>query len=137
MIILKDTKLKVASADNIAGLLQKWLTGLDDIDRNKEHFFTVLFDARNKLKVVDVVTVGIINASLVHPREVYKRAILESAVWLIIAHNHPSEDSEPSNEDIKVTERLVDAGKLIGIELHDHIILGSKSYYSFREKGMI
>jgi DNA repair protein RadC len=137
MIILKDANLKVTSAVNVANLLQNWLLSLDDVDRDKEHFFTVLFDTRNNLKAVDVISVGTINASLVHPREVYKRAILESAVWLIIAHNHPSGDNEPSEEDLKVTERLVDAGKILGIELLDHIILGSKPYYSFREKGIM
>jgi len=137
MIILKDANLKVASSDNVAALLQKWIAELDEVDRNKEYFFTVLFDTRNKLKVVDVISVGTVNASLVHPREVYKRAILESAVWLLIAHNHPSGNSEPSNEDLKVTERIVNAGGIIGIELQDHIILGSGQYYSFRENGMM
>ncbi len=84
----------------------------------------------------DLITVGILNASLVHPREVYRRAIKEGASTIILAHNHPSGNSEPSEEDKEITTRLIEAGKIIGIELVDHVIIGDK-YMSFRESHLI
>jgi DNA repair protein RadC len=83
------------------------------------------------------VTRGIANKSLVHPREVFREAIRENACAVVLAHNHPSGDPEPSLEDIRITNRLVDAGKIIGIQVLDHIILGSERHYSFADDGML
>lgn len=133
MVILKDADVKIDKPEAIVNLLENWLDNLDEVDRDKEHFFTVILDARNKIKAVEVVTIGLINSSLVHPREVFRRSILESAVSIIIAHNHPSGDCQPSDEDIRVTDKMVNAGNMLGIELFDHIILGGRSFYSFRQ----
>lgn len=137
MIILKDTAIVVEQPGPVVTELQDWLASLDEADRLKEHFFVVLLDARSKVKLIDVVSVGTINASLVHPREVFIRAIAESASSLLIVHNHPSGDHEPSDADISVTRRLAEAGTLVGIELIDHLILTTCSYYSFRERGKL
>ena len=83
------------------------------------------------------VSVGILDSSLVHPREVFKDAILASAASMIVAHNHPSGDPTPSNEDKRVTLRLAEAGQLLGIELLDHIILGDNRWVSLKERGVI
>ena len=83
------------------------------------------------------ITTGIVNASLVHPREVFKKAISKNATSLILAHNHPSGDPMPSNEDKLITKRLVEAGEIIGIGIIDHIIIGDGSYLSFKEMGML
>ena len=101
-----------------------------------ESFYIFTLDTKNKVSGIFEVSRGTINASIVHPREVYKRAILQSANAIILLHNHPSGDTRPSNEDIAITNRLVECGKLIGIEVLDHIIIGD-SYYSFKAEDKI
>lgn len=102
----------------------------------KEHFVLMCLDTRNNL-IVDDVSIGILNASLVHPREMFKRAILNSSSHVVIAHNHPSGDPSPSKEDIETTKRLIEAGKIIGIALTDHIIVAANDFVSLRAKGFI
>lgn len=102
----------------------------------KEHFTILCLDTRNKL-IVDEISIGILNASLVHPREVFNQAIISHASHVIVAHNHPSGDPSPSKEDIVTTNRLKDAGKILGISVIDHIIVTRDSYFSLKEKGLI
>jgi len=103
----------------------------------KEHFLVLSFDTRNKLIGIDTVAVGTLTASLVHPRETFDAAIRRHASHIIVAHNHPSNDNEPSQEDIETTRRLAQAGKILGIELVDHIIVSSLGFLSFREKQLL
>lgn len=100
----------------------------------KEHFVILYFDTKNKL-IVDEISVGTLNASLVHPREVFSKAITNHASHVVIAHNHPSGDSTPSNDDINTTKRLVEVGKLLGITVLDHIIVSKNIFYSLKEKN--
>jgi len=93
----------------------------------KEHFVVLFFDTKNNL-IVDDVSVGTLNASLVHPREVFKKAIQHSASHVVVAHNHPSGDSTPSQEDIETTKRLADAGKILGITVVDHLVITKNNY---------
>ncbi len=102
----------------------------------KEHFTVLCFDTRNNL-IVSNVSVGTLNASLVHPREVFNQAILSHASYVIVAHNHPSGDQTPSPEDINTTKRLIEAGKILGIELVDHIIVTKNKYVSLKELGIL
>ena len=102
-------------------------------EEDRENFLVISLDTKNH---INGISTGTLNSSLVHPREVFKMAILNNSNSIIIAHNHPSGDTEPSNEDIKVTDRLVECGKILGIEVLDHIIVG-EGYYSFKEKGKI
>lgn len=102
----------------------------------KEYFIIIFFDTRNNL-IVDDVSVGTLNASLVHPREVFKRAILNNASHVVIAHNHPSGDPTPSGEDIITTNRLIEAGKILGISIIDHMVVCENSYISLKESGRI
>ena len=100
---------------------------------NHEVFKTVLLNTKNEI-ISDIdVSSGTLNSSLVHPREVFKYAIKKSANKVILMHNHPSGCTKPSNEDINITKRLVECGKIIGIEVIDHIIIGDGSYFSFKE----
>jgi DNA repair protein RadC len=110
---------------------------LGDVDR--EHFLVAMLDQKNKVIGINTVSVGSLTASVVHPREVMKPAILTNAAALICAHNHPSGAPQPSREDRALTARLVDVGKLHGIALLDHIILGdgSEAYYSFADEGVL
>lgn len=102
----------------------------------RENFVILYLDARNKL-IVDKVSIGTLNASLVHPREIFKDAIRANAAQLIVAHNHPSGDPEPSPEDIALTRRIDEAAKIIGIELLDHVIVTSSGYTSLKELELI
>lgn len=111
---------------------------LKDIrDLKKEHFVILFLDSRSQEIKRETISVGTLNASLVHPREVFEPAIKCNAAQIIIAHNHPSGDPEPSNEDIEITKRLVKAGELLGIELLDHVIVAGKAFLSLREKNLI
>ena len=107
-------------------------------DLDRETFGILLLDARHQVTALHVVSVGSLNGSIVHPREVFKAAILGNAAALILFHNHPSGDLTPSAEDRAITRRLMEAGKLIGISVLDHLILGDRgAYASFQEKGWI
>jgi len=106
-------------------------------DRKQEHFICVSINGANEVINVRVITIGLINKSHVHPREVFADVIADRASALIIAHNHPAGDLAPSKEDKAVTTQIKEAGKLLGINLLDHIIFNSKSYYSFVEHGAL
>lgn len=103
----------------------------------KEHFLVVSFNVRNKVIGIDTVTVGTLNASIVHPRETFDTAIRRHASHIILAHNHPSNDTEPSSQDLAITNRLAQAGKILGIELVDHIIVGQSGFLSFKERQLL
>lgn len=105
-------------------------------NEKKEHFIILCLDTHSNLIVEDV-SVGILNASLVHPREVFKKAILNNSSHVVVAHNHPSGDPTPSQEDIATTKRLTEAGNILGISVVDHIIVTQKSYASFKEEGLL
>ena len=104
---------------------------------DRENFNVVMLNTKNHVLGVEVISVGSLNASLVHPRELFKRAILKSAAGVILVHNHPSGDPQPSEEDKLVTCRMVEAGKIIGIEVLDHIIIGDGRFASLREQGFM
>ncbi len=106
-------------------------------DKAKEHFKLIILNTRNKIITITGVSTGTLSASLVHPREVFRDAIRHSASSVILVHNHPSGDPDPSDEDMRITRRLVDAGRIIGIDVLDHIIIGKDTYRSFKEKGLI
>lgn len=103
----------------------------------KEHFITLHLDGKNRIVCFDRVSVGSLNQSIVHPREVFRGAILSSAAAIIMLHNHPSGDPTPSPEDRAITKRLTEAGDLIGIRILDHVIVGDGQYLSFAERGML
>lgn len=103
----------------------------------KEHFLAVHLSTRHVPSLLEVVSIGTLNASLVHPREVFRRAIQEGSASLILVHNHPSGDPSPSADDIEITSRLVKVGELVGIEVLDHVILAAERYFSFREEGLL
>jgi DNA repair protein RadC len=105
-------------------------------DKKKEYFLAVLLDTRNQLIKVAEISVGSLDSSIVHPREVFKEAISASAAAVIFVHNHPSGDTEASEDDVKLTKRLDEAGEIIGIEVLDHIIIGGKNHASLKRLGL-
>jgi DNA repair protein RadC len=114
---------------------------VDMADLAQESFHVLLLNTKNRLISRCLISLGTINASLVSPREVFRQAVVESAVALIIVHNHPSGDSSPSAEDVRITRQLIEAGNILGIAVMDHVIIGRKSetqpgYFSIRESGI-
>lgn len=119
----------------VAPMLREWLATRDEFDREKEHLFAMHLGARYAIRAIEVVTMGIADATIAHPRELFRRAIALGSVYLVIAHNHTSGKCEPSPHDLKETARLVKAGKIIGIPLLDHIIFTDTDYYSFHHNN--
>jgi DNA repair protein RadC len=104
---------------------------------DREHFRVMYLDRKGGLLVMEDVSVGGLHSSIVHPREVFKTAVKKSAASMILIHNHPSGDPTPSREDIDITNRLIEAGKLMGIEVLDHVIIGDNTYCSLKARGLI
>ncbi len=128
--------LKGKKANLILSPKDVW-ENLKDIRNNKkEHFVVFYLDARNQEIKKETISVGTLNASLVHPREVFEPAIIHSAAQIIVAHNHPSGSSKPSNDDLEVTKRLKEAGRILGIEVMDHVIVTNDSFFSMKEENV-
>lgn len=125
-------KISLNSPDSVANYLYDYYRHID-----REEFIVILLDTKNKIIRVETVSTGTLNKSIVHPRDVFRRAISYNANSVILAHNHPSGDPEPSREDLDITSRLIDVGKLIGINVLDHIVVGLNRYVSIREKNLI
>lgn len=106
-------------------------------DRDKEQVWVVLLNQRSKIKAIVQVSVGCMTSSVIHPREVFRPALMHMASAVVLVHNHPSGDPTPSVEDHQVTTRLVEAGVVLGIRLVDHVVLGHQQYRSFKDEGWI
>lgn len=137
MLIREHNNKVVTCSEDIAPIFRVILDTLDAVDREKEHFYNICLDAKNKIKLIDCVSVGSLTASIVHPRECFRRAIIEGAAGIILGHNHPSGDPHPSKEDIEITARLKEAGNILGIKVLDHIIIGDKHHVSLSEMGYL
>lgn len=122
----------VSSPKDVAFYMMKEMNNL-----KKEYFKIIMLNTKNMIISIKDVSIGSLNSSIVHPREVFVEAIKNSSAAVILCHNHPSGDCTPSKEDIVVTKRLKECGDLIGIEVLDHIIIGRKNFISFKEKGFV
>ena len=124
-------RAKITTPNHIVPFVQNYAIS------QKEHFLTITLDGGNQIIKIHVVSVGTLNCSLIHPREVFVEAIRENASSIILCHNHPSGNCEPSKDDIYTTNLLAEASKIIGIEILDHIIVGFDSYFSFVENDLV
>ncbi|WMJ75883.1 MULTISPECIES: RadC family protein [unclassified Sedimentibacter] len=129
---LKIEKIKISSPSDVAILLMEEMRYY-----RKEYFKIILLDTKNNIKKISDISIGSLNSSIVHPREVFLEAVISSSSAIILAHNHPSGETEPSREDISLTNRLDECGKLLGIKVLDHIIIGDGTFYSFKEEGLL
>jgi len=125
-------KILLASSKAVADYLQKKLGR-----EKKEYFYGLYLNSRNKLIHEEIISLGTLTTNLVHPREVFQPAIKFSAAAIILSHNHPSGDPEPSEDDIKITQQLIKVSKIINIEILDHIIIGKNKYVSLKDKRLI
>lgn len=135
--LVRDGSVKVADKRADSPMVAVDILRVHIGDADREHFVAIFVDARSMVIGVNTVSVGTLSASLVHPRELFKPAILLGAAAIVAGHNHPSGDHLPSQEDKETTKRLVRAGEVLGIPLLDHVIIGSPGYFSFREAGLL
>jgi len=126
-----DKKPVVKTPEDVVSLIQNKLKG-----KKKEYFLVLCLDTRGKLIKTSEVSVGSLDSSIVHPREVFKEALTASAASVIFVHNHPSGEPEPSEDDIKLTRRLADAGNILGIDVLDHVITGDNNFKSLKREGL-
>ena len=127
--LIKDT-VKITGAQDVMPLLA------DIVDKKQEHFVCISLNGAHEVIEKRIVTIGLVDRSQVHPREVYADVISDRAAAVIFAHNHPSGDLKPSNSDLKIHEQLTEAGKILGLRILDHIIVTKKGYFSFQEAGL-
>lgn len=127
-----DKRPKINSMDDVVQAVKPMIA-----DSNKEFFMALYLNTKNGVLKQEVISIGSLNANIVHPREIFKTACMISASSIIVAHNHPSGDPLPSREDIEITKKLHEAGKMMGIELLDHVIIGYDRNYGFKESGLI
>ena len=130
--LLKDKKAQIFLTPK-----EIWEELKDLKNHKKEHFVIFYLDSRNQEIKRETISIGSLNANLVHPREVFEPAIRNLAAQIILAHNHPSGDPEPSEDDLEITKRLVESGKILGIEVIDHIIIAKNDFFSFKERKLI
>lgn len=123
-------RVYLVGPEDVADLFLAEMSVLD-----REHFRAILLDTKNRIIGLRTVSIGSLNSSVVHAREVFKAAVAESAQAIVLVHNHPSGSPEPSPEDLAVTARLAEAGRILGIEVVDHVVLGSQGFVSLRELG--
>ena len=135
MVLLRHSKIKIGEATDVAKVFQDLLSLEDKIDRDKEHFYVMHVDARQQVNLVELVAIGTLTHAEVHPRETYRRAVIEGSHSIIVAHNHPTGDVMPSEADIKATQQLHKAGEILQILLLDHIIFTAQgdTFFSFKD----
>jgi len=126
-----DEKPLVKTPEDVANLVKSRLKG-----KKKEHFLALLLNTRNQLIKVSEISVGSLDTSIVHPREVFKEAISASAASVVFVHNHPSGDCTASEDDVELNKRLAQTGEIVGIDVLDHIIIGDKNYLSLKREGL-
>ncbi|MFH2033070.1 MAG: JAB domain-containing protein [Bacteroidota bacterium] len=137
MIIKEFSKRQINSSRDVAELCSKILRAEESFDQDKEHFWGIGLDSQNKIKYLELITLGLLNQGMAHARELFRLAIMTPVVSVIICHNHPAGNVAPSPEDKEITRKIVEAGKIIGIQLLDHVIIGKSGHYSFSDDGLI
>ena len=128
----EDAKPKINSPEDVYRMLYPQLR-----EEKREFFICLYLDTKNQVISKETISIGSLNANIVHPREVFKAALLASAAHMIVVHNHPSGDPTPSREDIEITKKLVETGSIMGIDVLDHVIIGDGRHFSLKEAGHI
>jgi DNA repair protein RadC len=136
-MIVSRERVRLSNSTETAQHLIKILSRADPLDREREQFWAILLNTRNVVISVEMVAIGTVNACFIHPREVFRRAILNNACAVILGHNHPSGDMKPSEEDMSLTRRVCEAGKVVGIRVLDHVIVSDEGSFSFLDSGMM
>lgn len=132
---IKHNKEKITRATDIATIMRGILNYDSEADQEKEHFWVIGLNTNNRIIYIELSALGILDEAPVHPRETYRLAIVKGVKSIIVIHNHPSGNKNPSEQDITLTKRLAGAGDILGIRLLDHIIIADDGYCSLREEG--
>ena len=130
-------KVKILCSDDIYGIMQRVLLRENKIDRNREHFWTISLDNVHKILNIELVSLGTVNETLIAPMEVFSVPLQKRAVKLILIHNHPSGEIQPSEVDKDITDRLIQVGRIMHLPVLDHLIITEKTYYSFADSGLL
>lgn len=137
MIIRENIDVNINRADKVADILRSILLAEDQVDQDKEHFWTIGLDGQMMIKYIELVSLGVLTFTPVQPRETFRLAIMKGVASIIIGHNHPCNNPNPSDQDIKITKMLKDSGEILGIKLQDHVIITKDGYISFLEQGIL
>ena len=138
MLIKSDLKkVSLKNSREVAEVFRSILAIENEVDRDKEHFWALGLNTKNQVQYIELTSLGTLTSSLVHPRETFRLAVMRGVASLIVVHNHPSGDTNPSTDDITITKRLVEAGKILGISLLDHLIITEDTHISLMEKGYL
>jgi DNA repair protein RadC len=132
MVYLQQRNIQITTSLEVARVFLDLLLLEDTIDREKEHFYVMHLNVKSRVNLVELVSIGTLNSALITPREVFRRAVMQGSANIIVAHNHPSGESDPSDEDTKVTKLLFEAGQILGITMLDHIVFTPTSFFSFK-----
>ena len=132
-MIVSERKKRVTSSRDVAEYLKSEFQKLTDEDQQKEHFWMLTLNGRNTIQRMRLISMGCLTSSIVHPREAFRPAVMDAADAIIFGHNHPSGDPTPSDEDRRLTERLVEAGRILGITVLDHIIFAEGGFVSLMD----
>ena len=137
MLIKTELKEKATSPEVMAKILQDILSHENEVDRDKEHFWVIGLKTNNQIKYIELATLGILDRSIIAPREVFRLAIMQGVKSIIIAHNHPSGSLVFSPDDNKTTKATKEAGEILDVTLLDHILISKESYKSFKEENLL
>jgi DNA repair protein RadC len=130
-------KIRVLNSDDVYGIMQRILIRANKIDRSKEHFWTIGLNTASQILYVELISMGGSRTTIAEPMQVFRVAILKGAIRLILVHNHPSGNLKPTEADLSHTDRLLQVGKIIDVEVIDHLVISEKSYYSFEDNGLL
>lgn len=133
----ENQKIKLLNSDDVYSVMQKILLRQHKIDRNREHFWTLGLDIKNQILYIELISLGGTSKCIVEPMQVFRVGVLKGAVKMILVHNHPSGELQPSEADKDITDRLLQVGNILQIEVVDHLIISEKSYLSFVDTGLL
>jgi DNA repair protein RadC len=135
MVVLRNSTIEIRDSRDVARVFQDLFRLEDAIDQDKEHFYVMHVDSRRRINLVELVAIGTLNHAEVHPRETYRRAVIEGSYSILVAHNHPTGEVTPSEANSKTTKRLHEAGEILQIPFLDHVIFTAKNgqFFSFRD----
>ncbi len=139
MRISEHKGVQVNDSEAVATIFHSLLSSESEIDRDREHFWVVGLNTKNRIKYIELVSLGSVRSAFVHPRETFRLAVHEGVASIIVVHNHPTGDTEPSRDDIVLTERLKEAGDILDVRLLDHVIIGNggRNYLSLSQAGRL
>jgi len=131
-----EEKIKVLNGNDLYGIMQRILLREEKIDQDREHFWVVGMANNNRILFIELISLGAVNKTIVEPMEVFSLALQKRSVRIILVHNHPSGELMPSEADKDITDRLIQVGKIVNLEVWDHLIISTNTYLSFRDTGL-